>query len=96
MAFFFQDTKGNGQLASSNTEFFLLALHRDNESDAPLVCYSVTCDISQSIKSHALGYTVNDHVYVIYPAVSYFFGRFHWSRAKTGYSVTDIRPCTDV
>jgi len=46
--------------------------------------------------SYALDYTVNDRVYVIYPAVLHFFGQFHWSRAKTGYSVTDIRPCTDV
>jgi len=45
--------------------------------------------------SYDLDYIVNDHVYVIYPAVSYFFGRFPWSRTKTGYSVTDIRSCTD-
>ena len=42
---------------------------------------------------YALDFTVNHRVYVIYPAVSHSFGQFHWSRAKTGYSVTDIRPC---
>jgi len=52
--------------------------------------------VGESIMSYALDFTVNDRVYVIYPVVSYFFGQFNWSRAKTGYSVTDIRPCTDV
>ena len=51
--------------------------------------------VGKSIKSRS-GLHRCDHVFVICPALSYFFARFHWSRAKTGYRVTDIRPCTDV